>query len=310
MNKKPELLRLNIQYFAGTENNNQPVRSYQQQFRELLQAVFQSQAYFRDFFGGEIEALDGVQHNENAFYVKTSDIPVVVGATYNKGANVGFGTGTSNTTRFGERKEIIYTDTPVTYTWEWVYHEGIDRHTVNNSMDSAIADRLDLQAQAKVKQFNQKHSAFISTVAGNVENLADYTDANVTALFDKLYAYYLDNEVTGTKIARVNAELYNAIVNGGLATTAKGSDVNIDQNEVPMFKDFVIQPLPANLFQADDIGYVYVPNVAKAFTGINTSRTVESEDFDGVALQGAGKAGEFIIDDNKLAVSKITKTTP
>src|SRR5699024_2331561 len=97
-----------------------------------------------------------------------------------------------------------------------------------------------------------------------------------------------------------------AIVNGGLATAGKGSSVNIDQNEVPMFKDFVIQPLPASLFQDGDIAYIYVPNVAKAFTGINTARTIESEDFDGVALQGAGKAGEFILDDNKAAVTKVT----
>lgn len=289
-----------------TANNNLSARSYQKEFRQLLKAVFQSQAYFRDFFGGNIEALDGVQHNENAFYVKTSDIPVVVGNTYDKDANVAFGTGTANTTRFGERTEIIYTDTPVPYTWEWVYHEGIDRHTVNNNMESAIADRLDLQAQAKIKQFNSKHSEFISASAGHNETLEDYSEASVTALFDALYAHYLDNEVQGTKIARVNADLYNAIVNGGLATTAKGSSVDIDQNEVPMFKDFVIQPLPANLFQTDEVAYIYVPNVAKAFTGINTARTIESEDFDGVALQGAGKAGEFILDDNKKAVTKVT----
>ena len=41
------------------------------------------------------------------------------------------------------------------------------------------------------------------------------------------------------------------------------------------------------------------------FTGINTARTVESEDFDGVALQGAGKAGEYIPEDNKKAVVKV-----
>src|SRR5690625_6504641 len=62
----------------STENNRLGARSYQPQYKELLQAVFKHEAYFRDFFGGEIEALDGVQHNENAFYVKTSDIPVVV----------------------------------------------------------------------------------------------------------------------------------------------------------------------------------------------------------------------------------------
>ena len=52
----------------STANQNQPVRSYQPQFKQSLQAVFRTQAYFRDFFvGGEIEALDGVQHNETAF---------------------------------------------------------------------------------------------------------------------------------------------------------------------------------------------------------------------------------------------------
>lgn len=291
-----------------TSNNNQPVRSYQKQFKELMQAVFRTQAYFRDFFGGQIEALDGVQHNETAFYVKTSDIPVVVGNAYDKGENVGFGTGTGNSTRFGNRTEVIYTDTPVPYTWEWVFHEGIDRHTVNNNMDAAVADRLDLQAQARLRKFNAQHSKFISEVAGKTAQLADFTDAAISELFDELYAHYLDNEVVGTKVARVNADLYNAIVNGGLATTAKGSDVGIDQNEISMFKDFVIQPLPATLFQTNEVAYTYVPNVAKAFTGINTARTIESEDFDGVALQGAGKAGEFIIEDNKLAVAKVTLT--
>lgn len=291
-----------------TANNNLAVRSYQKQFKELLQAVFGVQAYFRDFFGGEIEALDGVQHNENAFYVKTSDIPVVVGSAYNKDPNVAFGTGTGNSTRFGPRTEIIYTDTPVPYTWEWVYHEGIDRHTVNNDMQAAIADRLDLQAQAKIKEFNAKHSQFISSVAGHTETITGYTGEEAIALFDALYAHYLDNEVQGTKVARVNAQLYNVIVNGGLAVKEKGSSVGIDRNEVYMFKDFVIDPLPAHLFQTNEVAYTYVPGIAKAFTGINTARTIPSEDFDGVALQGAGKAGEFILDDNKLAVAKVTLT--
>ena len=64
--------------------------------------------------------------------------------------------------------------------------------------------------------------------------------------------------------------------------------------------------MPDRLFQEGEIAYIYIPNIAKAFTGINTARTIESEDFDGVALQGAGKAGEFIIEDNKKAVVKVT----
>src|SRR5699024_6759563 len=195
----------------STANQNLSARSYQPQFKELLQAVFRTQAYFRDFFGGNIEALDGVQHNETAFYVKTSDIPVVVGSAYNKDVNTAFGTGTGKSTRFGERTEIIYTDTPVPYTWEWVYHEGIDRHTVNNDFNSAIADRLDLQAQAKIHKFNLQHSKFISGSAAKTETLSSYSSEDVLTLFNELSKYYINIQAVGTKVANVNADLYNAI---------------------------------------------------------------------------------------------------
>ena len=292
---------------SGTKNQDLAARSYQKQFRELLQAVFASRAYFRDFFGGGIEAMDGVQHNENAFYVKTSDIAVVVGSEYDKGVNVAFGTGTSSTTRFGNRTEIIYTDTPVPYTWEWVFHEGIDRHTVNQDFQVAVADRLDLQAQAKVAKFNAQHSAFISSIAGETEQIADYSEQSVLLLFNALSAYFTNIEAIGTKVAKVNSALYNAIVDHPLTTTAKRSSANVDQGDIFMFKGFIIEELPQALFQSGEVCYAYITGVGKAFTGINTARTIESEDFDGVALQGAGKAGEFILDDNKKAVVKVEK---
>ena len=289
-----------------TANNELAARSYQKQFRQLLQAVFRKQSYFGDFFGGGIEALDGVQHNAVAFSVKTSDIPVVVGSAYNKGENVAFGTGTGNSTRFGQRTEIIYTDTDVPYTWEWVFHEGIDRHTVNNDLSAAIADRLDLQAQAKVQKFNAQHSAFISSVAGHEEKIAGFTPDAVLALFNSLSAHYVNIEAIGTKVAAVNTELYNAIVDHPLVTTGKNSNVNIDENGILRFKGFQIKETPDSLFQAEECAYIYIQSVGKVFTGINTARTIESEDFDGLALQGAGKAGEFILDDNKAAVAKVT----
>src|SRR5690625_946815 len=91
-------------------NNNQPERRYEKEFKGLLQAVFGHRAYFRDFFGGSIEALDGVKENDTAFSVKTNDMPVVIG-TYDTDADVAFGEGTANSTRFGERKEVIYANT-------------------------------------------------------------------------------------------------------------------------------------------------------------------------------------------------------
>lgn len=300
--------KFDLQMFAAGNNNDQAVRQYQLEFKQLLQAVFRKQAYFADFFGGDIEALDGVQENETAFYVKTSDIPVVVGTAYSKDANTAFGTGTGSSNRFGERKEIIYTNTPVNYSWEWVFHEGIDRHTVNNDFDAAIADRLDLQAQAKTATFNAKHSAFISGAAGKTETLADYTADNVLALFNALSKYFVNIEAVGEKKAKVSPELYNAIVDHPLTSSSKASGANIDRNGILRFKGFTIEEIPETMFQTKECCYAYIAGVGKAFTGINTARTIESEDFDGVALQGAGKAGEFILPDNKKAVVKVTVT--
>ena len=296
---------INFQMYAG-ENNDSPVRTYQKDFKGLLQAVFKKQSYFGDFFGGGIEALDGVQHNETAFYVKTSDIPVVFGTGYKKDAATAFGAGTGNSSRFGQRTEIVYTDTPVNYSWEWNFHEGIDRHTVNNNFDVAVADRLDLQAQAKTQMFNYKHSAFIASVAGHTEPLADYTADAVLALFNTLSKYYTNIHAIGEKVAKVNSDLYNAIVDHPLTTTGKNSAARIDDNGILRFKGFTIEEVPEDVLQENVVAYVYIRGVGKAFTGINTARTIESEDFDGVALQGAGKAGEYIPEDNKKAVVKVT----
>lgn len=307
MEKNNELLRLDIQFFAG-ENNNQSVRSYQKQFKELLQAVYQKQAYFAEFFGGGLEALDGVTHNKTAFSIKTSDIPVVVGTEYNKGANVAFGTGTSSTNRFGERKEIIYTDTDVDYDWEWVFHEGIDRHTVNNDFEATIADRSELQAQAKVQLFDNKGGLFISTIADQTLNVADLSNDAVLKLFNDLSNIYVNMEAVGTKMAWVKPELYNAIVDHPITTSAKRSGANVDANNILTFKGFQIKEVPETKFQEGELAYTSITGVGKQFTGINTSRTIPSEDFDGVAFQGAGKAGEFILPANKKAVIKVTKT--
>ena len=297
--------KFDLQLFAAGDNNDLPARSYQLEFKSLLQAVFKKQSYFADFFGGSIEAMDGIQENETAFYVKTSDIPCVCGTGYDKTATKAFGTGTGNSSRFGSRTEIIYTNTPAKYTWGWNFHEGIDRHTVNNDFAAAIADRLELQARAKTKAFNDAHGKFISQNAGHSETLVDYTDDNVLVLFNALSKYYNNIEAVGTKRAKVCADLYNAIVDHRLTTTSKGSVANIDENGVVKFKGFLIEEVPDDLFQTGEVAYVYIDGVGKAFTGINTARTIESEDFDGVALQGAGKAGEFILPDNKKAVCKV-----
>ena len=125
-------------------------------------------------------------------------------------------------------------------------------------------------------------------------------------LFNELSKYFNNIEAVGTKKIKVCSDLYNAVVDHPLNTTAKNSTVNIDGNEVVKFKGFLVEEIPDELFQSKECAYAYIAGVAKAFTGINTARTIESEDFDGVALQGAGKAGEFIPNDNKKAVVKVS----
>jgi hypothetical protein len=291
----------NLQLFAG-ENNDLAARSYQLEFKKMLEAVFKKQSYFADFFGGGIEALDGVQNNEAAFYVKTSDIPVVIGEGYDKETELGKGS------RFGDMKEVVYENTPVEYSWGWNWHEGIDRHTVNNDLSAAIADRTELQAQAKTQLFNVKHAAFISKSAAKEETLTAYTAEAVLTLFNNLSKYFKNIKAVGTKVAKVSPDLYNAIVDHPLTTSAKGYAANIDKNGVVEFKGFLIEKVPSAMFAEGECCYTYIAGVVKAFTGINTARPIESTDFDGVAFQGAGKAGEYILPDNKKAVAKVKIT--
>lgn len=295
---------MNLQLLA----DNSPVRVYMKQYKELLQAVFKVQSHFSDFFVGGLEALDGVKNTDIAFSVKTSDIPVVV-STYSKDENTAFGTGTGSSSRFGKRTEVKYTDTDVPYSWEYTFHEGIDRTTVNNDFEDAIADRLDLTAQEKVRQFNTHHGSFISKVAANTFTMNGLTEAEVLKLFNNLSKHFVNVGAVGTKVAKVRPDLYNLLVDMALTTSSKGSTVKIDDNEIIRFKGFYISELPDDQFEENEYVLAYITHIAKAFTGIDTTRTIESEDFDGVALQGHGKAGEYIPEINKKAVVKAIVNT-
>lgn len=282
------------------------IRIYEKELKELMGVVFEKQSYFKDFFGEGIEILEGVSNSETAFDVKTSDIPLVVGE-YDTGENVAFGTGTSNSNRFGEMTEVIYADTPVPYTWGWSINVGIDRHTVNADLDEAVADTFVKESEVKVAKFNSKHGEFIAANAGATEELATVDANSVIELFDKLSTHFINKQVMGEKIANVTPEVYNIIVDHPLTTREKRSSANIENNTVLKFKGFRIEVVPEQLFAEGNVVYAYVYGVGKAFTGINTSRTVESENFDGVALQGAGKAGEYIPEANKVAVVAVEK---
>ena len=308
MKEKSLFVKLpSLQFFAAGDNNDLPVRRYERQFKDILQTVYDKRAYFGDFSAGGIEALDGIKESDTAFTIKTTDIPVVVG-TYNTGAAVAFGNGTANSTRFGNRTEVIYTNTDVPYSANWAFHEGLDRFTVNAELDAAVADRLVLQAQAQTKTIDDAVATYLDANAGNTEALADLTEANILTMFNNLAAYYTDLEVFGQKVMKMTPALYNAIIAHPLVVREKGSTVDINGNTLVTFKGFTLQEVPTSKLPAGTVALIYVPSIGKTFTGISTTRSLEAIDFDGIVLQGAGKYGNFIPNDNRKAVTKVTLT--
>lgn len=256
-----------------------------------------------------MQTLDGIQNNAKAFSVKTNATPVVIGDDYLTGANDGgFGNASGKKSRFGDLTEVIYQDTDVNYDYELTIHEGIDRYTVNNDLNAALADRFNLQSIAQTRKVNVRTGKFLSTSAGKTETLADFSEANVKALFNKIDTYYTDLEVDAQVTCYLKSELYNAIVDMASNTSAKGSSVSLDTNGLLKYKDFILEKTASKYFQTGDIA-IFSPNgIVIPFIGISTARTIETEDFDGVKLQAAAKGGTYALDDNKKAIVKVTST--
>lgn len=288
------------------ENNNLPVRRYEKQYKGLLQTVFTATNAFQGAIS-PIQILDGVQNNATAFSVKTNNTPVVVGE-YKTDANIAFGTGTSNSSRFGQMTEVIYQDTDVEYDYTLAINEGIDRYTVNNDLNATIADRLRLQSEAQTRAMNKRIGAYASKVAGHAETLSELTDKAINALFNKINTYFIDLEVTAPLTAYVRSDVYNAIVDMAQVSKGKGSSVNIDKNGLAYYKDIALQRVPSQYFAQDTQALIMPNGLIIPFVGISTARTIPAVDFDGVILQAAAKGGQFVLEDNKKAIVKVTGT--
>lgn len=290
----------------STANQNLPVRQYAPQYKQMLSTVFDVTSAFQGVLA-PIQVLDGVQENTKAFSVKTNTTPVVIGTYSTDKDSAGFGNG-SNTNRFGARTEVIYGNTDVDYDYTLAIHEGFDRYTVNNDLNAAVADRLKLQSEAQTRYMSTKIGKFLGDNAGKTETLADLSEENVRGLFNKLSAYVVNTEINAAMTVYLRAELYNAIVDMTANTSAKGSSVSLDSNGLLKYKGFTLVETAEQYFPTGVVAFVCAPSIVIPFVGISTARTVESETFDGQALQAAAKGGTFVLDDNKKAIIKITAT--
>ena len=286
------------------------IKLYTKQYAGMLQDIFESKSAFLRAFGGEIQTIEGAEADSNFLNLKISDTDVVIQA-YNTGENVGFGTGTGTSNRFGPRKEVKSVDLQVSFDTPLAIHEGIDSYTVNDIPEQVVAERLALHAVAWAENYDAVMSAELSANADETLT-GELTEEGVTKLFADARKIFVNNKVSKSVawVAYVNADVFNFLVDSKLATTDKNSSANVDEQSMYKFKGFVLVELPDDKFQEGEQAYFVADNVGVAGIGIPVARTMDSEDFAGVALQGAGKLGKYIPEKNKKAILKATLTEP
>lgn len=285
-----------------TENNNLGVKYYTKDYAGVFKTVFGAKSAFAGAFQ-DLQIETGISHNSTAFSVKTNNTPLVIG-TYNTGANVGMGTGTSSSSRFGNMTEIIYADTDVPYSYTFSVNEGFDNFTVNNDLETAIADRMILNTEAQIRQTNVRSGAFISANAGHTEALATVNAEAISNLFDAVDEYMVNEEVAVPYTAYIVPTIYHTILNMALATN---SPVTIGEDNVPVYKGIRLEKTPANYFAQGDGAYFIPDQIFIHFLGIETTYVHDVvDDFYGKSLKAAGKGGSYVNDDNKKAIVKVT----
>lgn len=278
----------------------------------MMQNIFGNKSAFLRAFGGEIQIIQGAEADENFLHLKISDTDVVIQA-YNTGENVGFGTGTSNSNRFGPRKEVKSIDLQVPFDTPLSIHEGIDSFTVNDIPDQVVAERLALHAVAWAENYDAVMSKTLSESASETLT-GELTEEGVTSMFAEARKKFVNNKVSKNIpwVAYVTADVYNFLIDSKLATTDKRSSANIDEQSMYKFKGFILEEVVDDKFQPGENTYFAADGVGVAGLGIPVARTIDSEEFAGVALQGAGKLGKYIPEKNKKAIlkAKLTEPTP
>lgn len=284
------------------------IKVFTRQYAGLLQDIFEKKQLFLRTFGGSLQVKDGITNKDTFIDLKVSDTDVVV-QKYDTGENVAFGTGTGNSSRFGERKEIKSVDVQVPYEAPLAIHEGVDNFTVNDDADQVIQERAALHAEAWVEQINGMLSKALSanaskTLTGNLD------EEGVIKTFNEASKIFLNNKVAKDlpRVTYVNADVYNFLIDSELVSTAKGATVNIDGNEYYKFKKFILDELPDDYFQKGENIVFAADNVGAAGVGIEVYRMLDSEDFAGVAIQSAAKFGKYIPEKNKKAILKAKLT--
>lgn len=286
------------------------IKLYTKQYAGIVPDLFESRTHFLRSFGGTVQVHADAEYNDKFLTLKTTDTDVTIQA-YNTGVNVAFGTGTGNTSRFGPRHEVKSVDTTVEWETPLAIHDGIDRFTVNDIPTQVVAERLALHGAAWAEHVDGLLGKALSDNASETLE-GELTEEGVVQAFVDARKAFVNNKVSRNVawVAYVNTDVFNLLVDSKLATTAKSSSANIDNQTLYAFKGFLLQEIQDDAFETGEQIYFAADGVGVVGIGIETARVLDSEDFNGVALQGAGKYGKYIPVKNKKAILKAKLTEP
>ena len=284
------------------------IKLYTKQYAGIVPDLFESRTHFLRSFGGTVQVHADAEYNDKFLTLKTTDTDVTIQA-YDTGANVAFGTGTGSTSRFGERHEVKSVDTTVEWETPLAIHDGIDRFTVNDIPEQVVAERLALHGAAWAEHVDGMLGKALSDNASETLT-GELTEEGVVQAFADARKKFVNNKVSRNVawVAYVNTDVFNLLVDSRLATTAKNSSANIDNQTLYAFKGFLLQEIQDDAFQVGEQIYFAADGVGVVGIGIEVTRVLDSEDFNGVALQGAGKYGKYIPTKNQKAILKATLT--
>jgi hypothetical protein len=286
------------------------IKIYTKQYAGLMENVFAVNQHFLRTFGGQLQVKDGISSKDRFMDLKISNTDVTL-QEYSEDENVAFGTGTGSTSRFGKRTEVKSVDAQVEYEKPLAIHEGVDNVTVNDNADQVIQERTGLHAEAWVEYLNGFMAKALSENAGKTLE-GELSEEGISKVFAEAHKEFVNNKVKKdlAKVAYVNADVYNILVDHKLTTTSKGSTANIENQTILKFKDFVIEELADEYFQEGEQIMFAADNIGVVGIGIEMYRLMDSEDFAGVAIQGLGKYAKYIPEKNKKAILKAKLIAP
>ena len=183
------------------------------------------------------------------------------------------------------------------------------RSTVNDIPEQVVAERLALHGAAWAEHVDGMLGKALSDNASETLT-GELTEEGVVQTFADARKKFVNNKVSRNVawVAYVNTDVFNLLVDSKLATTAKNSSANIDNQTLYAFKGFLLQEIQDDAFQVGEQIYFAADGVGVVGVGIEVTRVLDSEDFNGVALQGAGKYGKYIPTKNQKAILKATLT--